>query len=106
MRPRNASARPGGGRPVGEPRNLHIPHRPCRLTLFSPILTRFADFGGSHAVKARSLASLAALVAVAALALAACGGASDTAGGGSSSSGSSSSGGAKAKLAFVAYSTQ
>jgi sulfate/thiosulfate transport system substrate-binding protein len=55
-------------------------------------------------VKARSLASLAAFVAVAALALAACGGASDTAGGGSSSAGSSS-GGTKTKLALVAYST-
>jgi sulfate/thiosulfate-binding protein len=56
------------------------------------------------AVKARSLASLAALVAAAALALAACGGASDSAGGGSSDS-SSSSGGTKTKLALVAYST-
>src|SRR5919199_1227197 len=55
-------------------------------------------------MKARSLASLAALVAGAALALAACGGASDTAGGGSSSSGSSG-GGAKTKLSLVAYST-
>src|SRR4051812_25026259 len=105
MRPRTASARPGGVRPAGKPRNLHIPHRPCRLTLFSPIPTRFIDFGGPHAVKARSLASLAALVAVAALALAACGGASDTSGGGSSSSSSSSSSTAKTKLALVAYST-
>jgi sulfate/thiosulfate transport system substrate-binding protein len=55
-------------------------------------------------VKARSLTSLAALVAVAALALAACGGASDTAGGGSSN-GATSSGGAKTRLALVAYST-
>src|SRR3954454_11101394 len=104
MRPRNASARPGGVRPAGKPRNLHIPHRPCRLTLFSPIPTRFTDFGGPHALNARSLAFLAALVAVAALALAACGGASDTAGGGSPSA-SSGSGGTKTKLALVAYST-
>jgi sulfate transport system substrate-binding protein len=55
-------------------------------------------------VKARSLTSLAALVAVAALALAACGGASDTAGGGSST-GATSSGGGKTRLALVAYST-
>src|SRR3954470_17823659 len=55
-------------------------------------------------MKARSLAPLAALVAVAAVALAACGGASDTAGGGSSSA-SSSSGGTKTKLSLVAYST-
>src|SRR3954449_5403688 len=104
MRPRNASARPGGDRPAGKPRNLHIPHRPCRLRLFSSIQTRFIDFGGPHAVKARSLASLAALVAVAALARAACGGASDTSGGGSSS-GSSGGGGTKTKLSLVAYST-
>src|SRR5919202_3667773 len=56
-------------------------------------------------MKARSLASLAALVAVAALALAACGGASDTAGGGSSSSSGASGGGSKTTLALVAYST-
>jgi sulfate transport system substrate-binding protein len=55
-------------------------------------------------VKARSLVSLAALVAVAALALAACGGASDTAGGGSSSNSSGGSG-SKTKLSLVAYST-
>src|SRR5919205_2339680 len=56
-------------------------------------------------MKARSLASIAALVAVAALALAACGGASDTAGGGSSSGGAGSGSGAKTTLALVAYST-
>ena len=56
-------------------------------------------------MKARSLASLAALVAVAALALAACGGASDTAGGGSSTSSAAGGGGAKTTLALVAYST-
>src|SRR3954454_22413947 len=104
MRPRNASARPGGVRPVGKPRNLHIPHRPCRPTLFSPIPTRFIDFGGPHPVTARPLPSLAALVAVAALALAACGGASDSSGGGWSS-GSSGGGGTKTKLSLVAYST-
>jgi sulfate/thiosulfate transport system substrate-binding protein len=52
-------------------------------------------------VKTRSLVPLAA---VAALALAACGGASDTPGGGSSDGGSSG-GGTKTKLALVAYST-
>ena len=55
-------------------------------------------------MKACSLVPLAAPVAVAALALAACGGASDTAGGGSSTS-RQSSGGAKTRLSLVAYST-
>jgi sulfate/thiosulfate transport system substrate-binding protein len=57
-------------------------------------------------VKARSPALLAVAIAIG-LALAACGGASDTAGGGSSggSSGSGGSGGSKTQLSLVAYST-
>jgi sulfate/thiosulfate transport system substrate-binding protein len=54
-------------------------------------------------VKARSLALLAAAIAVA-LVAAACGGADDTAGGGSSSS-AATGGGAKTRLSLVAYST-
>ena len=54
-------------------------------------------------MKARSLALLAAAIAVA-LVAAACGGADDTAGGGSSSS-ASTGGGAKTRLSLVAYST-
>jgi sulfate/thiosulfate-binding protein len=60
------------------------------------------DFGGP-AVKARSLALLAVVIA-AALAVGACGGADDTAGGGSSNS-SGTGGGAKTRLSLVAYST-
>src|SRR5690242_8806617 len=68
---------------------------PKRCTSLSSLfLFGLSTLEESSPMKARSLVSLAVLVAVAALALAACGGASDTAGGGSSSN-SSASGGSK-----------
>src|SRR4051812_50030136 len=70
-------------------------HRQDRYSLFLSIPTNSLDFGGP--VKARMLS--AALVALVALVVAGCGGASDT------KNATASGGGGGAKLSLVAYST-